>query len=138
MPDKCPASGTLYQAMNGEVHFYSGRSGRPFWRFTNPILLFVGTLVVVMGFGALAMSSPLVSGWAEGLFKIFAYALLVAAVLVPLVGISDCLSSNVATNTKLLWIIVILLAPILGTLLWFFWGKPAAEPVDKDASASDL
>jgi uncharacterized membrane protein len=35
----------------------------------------------------------------------------------------DLLKSNKPTNTKLLWLIVILIAPILGSVLYFILGK---------------
>ena len=44
-------------------------------------------------------------------------------VVLAVVALISCISSNKPTNTKLLWIIVIVLAPFLGALLWFLWGK---------------
>lgn len=38
-------------------------------------------------------------------------------------GLVSCLQSDKPTNTKLLWVIIIVIAPVLGALLWFFWGK---------------
>jgi membrane protein DedA with SNARE-associated domain len=55
----------------------------------------------------------------HALVAILPIALLVLAIV-------SCIGSNKPTNTKLLWIIVIILAPILGPLLWFFWGKRQA------------
>jgi len=53
-----------------------------------------------------------------------AHALLaILPIVLVVAGIVSCLTSNKATNTKLLWLIVIILAPILGSLLWFLWGK---------------
>ncbi|MBM3821318.1 MAG: PLDc_N domain-containing protein [Verrucomicrobia bacterium] len=47
--------------------------------------------------------------------------------LLPLVlaiaGLVSCWKSTQPSNTKILWSIIIVLAPILGPLLWFFWGK---------------
>jgi len=53
---------------------------------------------------------------AHALFTILPIVLVVA-------GIVSWLTSNKATNTKLLWLIVIILAPLLGPLLWFLWGE---------------
>ncbi|MEK7675052.1 MAG: PLD nuclease N-terminal domain-containing protein [Verrucomicrobiota bacterium] len=38
-------------------------------------------------------------------------------------GLVSCLRSDKAGGLKLLWMIVILLAPFFGPLLWFLWGK---------------
>jgi hypothetical protein len=35
----------------------------------------------------------------------------------------DLLKSNKPTNTKLLWLILILIAPILGSIIYFVLGK---------------
>jgi len=43
--------------------------------------------------------------------------------LLAAAGLYSCLTSNKPTNTKLLWVIIIVLAPLLGPLLWFFWGR---------------
>jgi len=43
--------------------------------------------------------------------------------LLAAAGLYSCLRSAKATNTKLLWILIIILAPLLGPLLWFIWGK---------------
>ena len=47
----------------------------------------------------------------------------VIPILLTLAGLVSCIQSNKPGNTKLLWIIVIILAPFVGPLLWFFWGK---------------
>jgi len=53
-----------------------------------------------------------------------AHALLaILPIVLAVAGIVSCLTSNKGTNTKLLWIIVIILAPVLGPLLWFLWGR---------------
>ena len=53
-----------------------------------------------------------------------AHALLaILPIVLAVAAIVSCLTSNKATNTKLLWIIVIILAPVLGPLLWFLWGR---------------
>ena len=38
-------------------------------------------------------------------------------------GIASCLLSSKPGGLKLLWILVIFLAPLIGPLLWFFWGR---------------
>ena len=39
------------------------------------------------------------------------------------VTLMDLFKSSLPLNTKLLWLIVILLAPVLGCLVYLFWGK---------------
>ena len=56
--------------------------------------------------------------------KMFSWAFGLIHFIVAAIGIFSCvLSQKQSTNVKLLWIIIIVLAPILGTLLWFVWGK---------------
>ena len=43
--------------------------------------------------------------------------------LLMLAGIVSCLWSNKSTSLKALWLLVIFLAPFIGPLLWFLWGK---------------
>lgn len=38
-------------------------------------------------------------------------------------GIVSCVNSRKSMNLKILWLIIIVLAPFLGPLLWFVWGK---------------
>ncbi|HXH99718.1 MAG TPA: PLDc N-terminal domain-containing protein [Sphingobacteriaceae bacterium] len=55
-----------------------------------------------------------------GLFRfIFGVIWLILVV----VAIMDLLKSSVPMNTKLLWLIVILLAPVFGSLIYLFWGR---------------
>ena len=44
-------------------------------------------------------------------------------VILAICALASCIWSNKQTNIKFLWIIIILLAPVLGPLLWFLWGK---------------
>lgn len=39
------------------------------------------------------------------------------------ITLMDLFKSNLPTNTKLLWLIVILIAPVLGSLIYLLWGK---------------
>ncbi len=52
-----------------------------------------------------------------GLCLAFAWPLLMV------VGLISCALSQKSANVKVLWIVIIILAPILGPLLWFFWGR---------------
>ena len=40
-----------------------------------------------------------------------------------IVALMDLFTSPLPTNTKLLWLIVILIAPVLGCLIYLLWGR---------------
>jgi hypothetical protein len=54
-----------------------------------------------------------------------AFSLVLPAVWLLLfcLGLISIVTSKKKTNTKLLWIVIIILAPVFGSLLWFLWGK---------------
>ena len=47
----------------------------------------------------------------------------VLPILLTAVAVISVVTSRKPTNTKLLWLIIVILAPVLGPLLWFIWGK---------------
>ena len=51
------------------------------------------------------------------------FLLALVPVLITIAGLYSCVTSLKPTNIKLLWVLIIVLAPLLGPLLWFFWGK---------------
>lgn len=55
-----------------------------------------------------------------GLFRLIFGILWIVLIVYTLM---DLLKSNKPTNTKLLWLIVILIAPILGSVLYFVLGR---------------
>ncbi|HYK77728.1 MAG TPA: PLDc N-terminal domain-containing protein [Daejeonella sp.] len=56
-----------------------------------------------------------------GLFR-FVFGVLWLILIV--IALFDLFQNNtLKTNTKLLWIIVILIAPVFGSLIYLFWGK---------------
>ena len=61
--------------------------------------------------------SSIISGAVGLIFFIAWLALIVYAVL-------DILrNSSMNQNTKLIWFVIIIVAPILGSLLYIFWGR---------------
>ena len=40
-----------------------------------------------------------------------------------IIALMDLFTSPLPTNTKLLWLIVILIAPVLGSLIYLLWGR---------------
>lgn len=57
-----------------------------------------------------------IGGLIRFIFSIIWFILLVIALL-------DLFKSSAPLNTKLLWLIVILIAPIFGSLVYLFWGR---------------
>jgi len=55
-----------------------------------------------------------------GLFR-FIFGVIWAILIV--VTLMDLFKSFLPTNTKLLWLIVILIAPVLGSLIYLLWGR---------------
>ncbi|HUH33801.1 MAG TPA: PLDc N-terminal domain-containing protein [Daejeonella sp.] len=64
------------------------------------------TLAILLFFG----------GFFRFIFGVIWIILVVAALL-------DLFKAVMPTNTKLLWLIIILVAPIFGSLIYLFWGK---------------
>lgn len=77
-------------------------------------VLAVAALLLAMVFLYLALKV------AAGLL---AFVLPVIWLLLFLLGLISILSSRKKTNIKLLWILIIILAPVFGSLLWFIWGR---------------
>jgi hypothetical protein len=73
-------------------------------------------VAIAIGGAVLFFALPLLAS-ATGL----ALALLPLAFTV--IGIVSCVNSTKPMNLKILWLIIIVLAPFLGPLLWFVWGK---------------
>jgi len=55
-----------------------------------------------------------------GLFELF---ILVFLIGLPLIALIDILKSDIETNNKLLWVLVVLLAPFLGAILYYYIGR---------------
>lgn len=55
-----------------------------------------------------------------GLFRFIFGVIWFILIVITLI---DLFKSNLPTNTKLLWLIVILIAPVLGSLIYLLWGK---------------
>jgi hypothetical protein len=56
------------------------------------------------------------SGFFQFIFGVIWIILFIAALL-------DIFKSVLPLNTKLLWLVVILVAPILGSIIYLYWGK---------------
>lgn len=82
----------------------------------NLALLFVAALAVTMLAGAILILAPTMWKFAVVLFSLIPLALTIC-------GIVSCLSAGKPANITLLWIIIMILAPFLGPLLWFAWGR---------------
>lgn len=53
----------------------------------------------------------------------FRGALGIIWIILMIYALLEVIKSTAPTNTKLLWIIVILVAPVLGSLIYLLWGK---------------
>jgi cobalamin synthase len=53
----------------------------------------------------------------------FGLVFFIAWILLVLYALMSILRSPMNQNTKLLWIIIILIVPVLGSLLYIFWGR---------------
>lgn len=71
---------------------------------------------LLVGVALLALLAPVVitaGGFLLGLIPL----------LLTIAGLYSCLMSSKAVNIKFLWVVIIVLAPLLGPILWFIWGK---------------
>ena len=49
-----------------------------------------------------------------------------AILVLDIIAIVDCVKGSLATGQKLLWILLILLLPVIGMILYFLLGKKKA------------
>ena len=80
------------------------------------VFLFVAALAVTMLATAILILAPAMWKMAVVLFSLIPIA-------ITLCGIVSCICSGKPANIILLWIIIMILAPFLGPLLWFAWGR---------------
>lgn len=61
-----------------------------------------------------------------GFFVLFA-GLFFFPLLVAVVTAKDIFfNENLTQNSKLLWVIIVILIPLLGAMIYYLWGKPSA------------
>ena len=75
------------------------------------VLLAVGLIFVIIPLAFKATSGILI------------LMLSVLPLLFTIAGLVSCVLSSKKTNIKILWVIIIVLAPLFGPLLWFVWGN---------------
>jgi hypothetical protein len=80
------------------------------------VVLFVAALAVTMLAGAILILLPAMWKMAAILFALIPIGITVC-------GIASVLMAHKPANITLLWIIIMILAPLLGPLLWFAWGR---------------
>jgi hypothetical protein len=49
-----------------------------------------------------------------------------AILVLDIIAIVDCLKGSLATGQKLLWILLVLILPVIGMILYFLLGKQKA------------
>lgn len=84
--------------------------------FASPVVLFVAALAVTMIAGAVLIVAPAMWKLAVILFSLI-------PLVITICGLVSCVTAGKPSNITLLWIIVMILAPLLGPLLWFAWGR---------------
>jgi hypothetical protein len=82
----------------------------------SPIVMVMIAAAAVVAAVGLALLVPI-------LYKAGAWAFGLIPVLVTVVGLVSCVTSGKPGSTILLWIVIIILAPLLGPILWFAWGR---------------
>lgn len=63
----------------------------------------------------------IVTSLVSGLFGLIFFIIELILIVYALMDIFK--NPNFNTNTKLLWVVIIVLIPILGSLLYLFWGR---------------
>ena len=58
-----------------------------------------------------------------GPWQIVIIIIILVGILLPLFALIDILKSEFAGNDKLIWVLVVLILPLLGTLLYFMIGS---------------
>jgi hypothetical protein len=85
--------------------------------FASPVVLFVAAVAVVM------IAAAMVYVVLPALWKLAALLLALIPVAITILGILSCVSAGKPGNITLLWVIIMILAPFFGPLLWFAWGR---------------
>jgi multisubunit Na+/H+ antiporter MnhC subunit len=117
------------------------RAGTKLLRGTMMILLFLVTAGSVIGLGYLAMGTALfesggpVSNAAHGLVQIFVFTVVGIAIGIFVLALLDCWGTEQETASKNLWLAVMILAPVVGPLLWFAMGRRLAERANERCAA---
>lgn len=83
----------------------------------SPVVLFVAAVgVVMLAWAALWFVVPAMA-------KIAAFVFAALSTIIMICGLVSCVMAGKPANITLLWIIIMILAPLLGPLLWFAWGR---------------
>ncbi|HHW51269.1 MAG TPA: hypothetical protein GX406_07390 [Pseudoclavibacter sp.] len=65
-------------------------------------------------------------------------AIILAALVLAIVALADCALSvrdSVRTLPKAVWVVIVVVLPIVGPLLWFFLGRPSARQLASAATS---
>jgi hypothetical protein len=86
-----------------------------------PVVTFVVVLACVLfALALIFVIVPLALKVATGVFALLLWLL---PLLFTIAALVSCIGSSKRKETKILWTIIIVLAPFFGPLLWFLWGK---------------
>jgi len=67
----------------------------------------------------------------ENLFMVFIFALIILTVIMVIWAILDIFQIDIKLTEKLLWIILIVIAPVVGSLIYFLLGRKRRESIFK-------
>lgn len=71
----------------------------------------------------------LISDGAMTAWQIILLGILASAIILPIIALIDIVRSNFKdSTTKLLWVLIVLLTPLLGTLIYFALGRQQKQP----------
>ena len=68
-------------------------------------------------------------------------AIILAALVLAIVALADCALSvrdSVRTLPKAVWVVIVVVLPIVGPLLWFFLGRPSARQLASEEELARL
>ena len=64
-----------------------------------------------------------------GLWQLFLLLIILCFVLFPIVALISILRNEFKGNEKLIWVLVVLLLPIIGSILYFVIGRPKVKRI---------
>ena len=69
----------------------------------------------------------LINGLNIGIWQIMLLLILVCALVFPILALISIFKNKFEGNDKLIWVVVVLLLPFIGSILYFIIGRPKAK-----------
>jgi hypothetical protein len=83
---------------------------------SSAVLFVYAIAALLLGIAALTLAFKIAVGTMRLFFPVI-------WIVLALVGLYSVIASRKDGAIKLLWVIIIILAPFFGSLLWFLWGR---------------